>query len=126
MDGSAKTWAIFGSVEYALAPAVNAQLSGRYTDSTRRMAGCTRDGGNGMFGDFISLAFGLPPIPPGGCGTVDTATFATGLIHKQFSEDNFSWTATVEWKLTDETMMLDSETGRASCREKGCKYVGNL
>src|SRR3546814_16237016 len=45
MDGSAKTWAIFGSVEYALAPAVNAQLSGRYTDSTRRMAGCTRAGG---------------------------------------------------------------------------------
>src|SRR3546814_922965 len=108
MDGSAKTWAIFGSVEYALAPAVNAQLSGRYTDSTRRMAGCTRDGGNGMFGDFISLAFGLPPIPPGGCGTVDTATFATGLIHKQFSEDNFSWKATVDWKLTDETMLYAS------------------
>src|SRR3546814_17665479 len=61
-----------------------------------------------MFGDFISLAFGLPPIPPGGCGTVDTATFATGLIHKQFSEDNFSWKATVDWKLTDETMLYAS------------------
>src|SRR3546814_7000191 len=54
MDGSAKTWAIFGSVEYALAPAVNAQLSGRYTDSTRRMAGCTRDGGNGRSEEHTS------------------------------------------------------------------------
>src|SRR3546814_1084119 len=56
----------------------------------------------------MSLAFCLPPIPPGGCGTVDTATFATGRIHKQFSEDNFSWKATVDWKLTDETMLYAS------------------
>src|SRR3546814_6971379 len=56
----------------------------------------------------MSLAFCLPPIPPGGCGTVDTATFATGRIHKQFSEDNFSWKATVDWKLTYETMLYAS------------------
>src|SRR3546814_16742730 len=45
MDGSAKTWAIFVSVEYALAPPVNAQLSGRYTATTRRLAGSYPHGG---------------------------------------------------------------------------------
>lgn len=108
MTGKAKTSAVFGSAEYALSPRVNAQLSARYTNSTRRMAGCTRDGGNGMFGGFISLVFGLPPIAPGGCGTIDTTTFTTGLINKRFSEDNVSWKATLDWKPADGTLLYGS------------------
>jgi outer membrane receptor protein involved in Fe transport len=110
MDGRAKTWAIFGAVGYGLSENVNAQISARYTDSSRRMAGCTRDGGNGKFTDFISLVFSLPPIPPGACGTLNTQTFVPELIRKQFSEDNVSWKASIDWKPVPEAMLYASVT----------------
>lgn len=110
MAGTVKTWSAFAGVDYKLTDTLTAQGSIRYTTQDRDIVGCTRDTGDGTFADFISLVFGLPPLAPGACTTIDTTTFQPVAVRAAFSEDNIAWRLGLDWKPTPEAMLYVNAT----------------
>src|SRR3546814_3970406 len=73
--------AVFGSFDYELTDQLTIRGSARYTKEKRRFSGCLADGGDTTNASFDAirdawtiLANGAP-IPPGGCLTLNDATF---------------------------------------------------
>ena len=114
------TWAVFGSVDYELTDQLTAQLSGRYTKQKRHFNGCLRDAGPGNFGVSAAVAFlglsellsGSPStIGPNDCLTMNDDTpsasppFKPIQAFKQFSEDNVSWRASLNWKPDNDSLL---------------------
>lgn len=110
MTRAVEAWSAFGSLDYELTDTLTAQGSLRYTKQDHNMVGCTRDSGNGTFASFVSLVFGVPPIPPGACTTIDTTTFQPGAVRDSFTEDNLAWRLGLDWKPTPDLMLYANAT----------------
>ena len=98
--------AVFANLDYTIGNIV-LHAGARYTDTSDRYRGCTRDVGNaigvGIGGLLNVIRTGaglpaLPPIPQGGCVTIDGTTLTTGLVQQTLAEDNVSWRAGIDWK----------------------------
>lgn len=98
-----ETWAAYGNVEYELVDNVHVQLAARYTDASQSVDGCVRDTGSGQLAAAFQMLFGSS----GAAGTCQTilSPGVHGLAHDSFSEDNISWKAGVDWKITPDAMV---------------------
>lgn len=111
-DQKFRTKAVFGNIDWTVG---NFVLHGgvRYTDSSDRFAGCTQDTGFALgqgMGNLLNLIRAgaglpaLPPIPEGGCVTIDGPSLTYGEVQNKLSENNVSWRAGVDWKPRPEMM----------------------
>ncbi|MEO5640622.1 MAG: TonB-dependent receptor [Sphingomicrobium sp.] len=104
-----KTYAAYGNVDFPVTDTIQLHGGLRYTKSDRTFIGCGRDS-NGQLAavyDFLRfLVVGpVPPIPVGGCTTLNPATFAPELANLQLKEDNISWRGGIDWKVTPGTLV---------------------
>ncbi|MBB4633379.1 TonB-dependent receptor [Sphingosinicella soli] len=109
------TKALFGNLSYKLTGTLTAHGGVRYTHSSTDFEGCTFDTGDGLWAaginafQFVVKNFVLPnatpfvPVLPGGCATFD-AGFTPGLVVDQLKQDNISWRAGLDWKVTPDTL----------------------
>ncbi|AMK26537.1 TonB-dependent receptor (plasmid) [Sphingobium sp. SJ10-10] len=112
--------AAFANVDYEIVNDVTLTGGVRYTNTKQTVQGCTLDGGNGIFAGAINglSAFaranaGLPavpdPISPGGCVTLDdlgaNPTFLPGAVQKSQKQNNVSWRAGVNYKISPGTLL---------------------
>ena len=115
-DQRIRTAALFGSVDYEVAPTLTLQASARYTDQNRRAQGCLRDAGDGAlgraFGNLYGLLRGGAPISiaPGACVTGDATFRPVDIVPGQLNEDNLSWRGGVSWKPSRDTMFYANVT----------------
>lgn len=91
---TAKTWAVFGNLDYAIADWITLQGGVRYTDQDRDFSGCIGDNGDGAWAALFSLAY-MTTLNPGDCTTLNPFTFAIGLHSDTLDEDNLSWRVNV-------------------------------
>jgi iron complex outermembrane recepter protein len=114
-----KTEAGFASLDYAVAPTLTLQASGRYTSQQRKFEGCLSDAGAGdrgvsfgtAFGALSSALSGSPTfIPPGGCVSLDPKTFKPGLAHSELNQNNVSWRGGASWKPNADTLVYGNVT----------------
>lgn len=110
MAGTVETWSGFAGIDFKVTETLTAQGSVRYTKQDRTVVACTRDTGDGTFSDFVSLVFGLAPLSPGACTTIDTASFQPGAVRDSFSEDNVAWRLGLDWKPAPEVMLYANAT----------------
>jgi len=105
-DQRFETKAVFGNADWTIG---NFVVHGgiRYTKTRDDFAGCTRDEGFALgqgVGNLLNVVRAgagldaLPPIPEGGCVTIDGQTLTYGLVESSLPEDNVSWRAGVDWK----------------------------
>src|SRR3546814_805851 len=45
------------------------------------------------------------PIPPGGCLTLNDATFLPALVRSNLNEDNVSWRGSIDYKVTSDSLL---------------------
>jgi outer membrane receptor protein involved in Fe transport len=105
----AKTFAIFGNVDWEFTPTLTLQLGARYTIQTRRYEGCLRDRGDGTVsavGETLARQVGgiILDIPAGACATLDD-NFQPGLVRKTLKEDNLSWRIGLNYEPTAATLL---------------------
>src|SRR3546814_563222 len=103
--------AVFGSFDYELTDQLTIRGSARYTKEKRRFSGCLADGGDTTNASFDAirdawtiLANGAP-IPPGGCLTLNDATFLPALVRSNLNEDNVSWRGSIDYKVTSDSLL---------------------
>lgn len=104
------TYSLFASADFALTNTLQLQGGGRYTQSNRSFEGCGRDSNGELAAVYNFLRFlvtGGPvsQIPTGGCTTLNLATFNPELAHLELDEDNVSWRAGLNWKVTPKTLL---------------------
>lgn len=109
-----KTSAVFAGLDYQLSDELNLYGGVRYTRSDNRFSGCTADSGDGntalVLGSLwnsIRPALGLPfnpPIPKGGCTTVNAA-YAPGLVVDSLNETNVAWRVGTKWTPRERTLL---------------------
>lgn len=111
------TKAAFANVEYPVTPELTLQAGIRYTKSERSYAGCGADAGEGKgaavfdaISAYLRGIYGITdpivPIAPGACYTLGAApTFLPGLDVRQLNEDNISWRAGINYKITPDTLV---------------------
>lgn len=112
-------YAIFGNLEYEIAPGLVLQGGARYTRSKIAFNGCLADSGDGTAAPSYTglinatrAARGLAPIAPlraGDCVTMDASTnpptLTPGLVTTPYDEDNVSWRAGVQYNLATNAMV---------------------
>ncbi len=116
------TGSIFDDVQYEFLPGLTAQGSVRYTNYNDNFHGCLRDSGDGLFAAAVqSLANNFlranPPISlhAGECVTLvlsPTPPMVTvpDSIRKSLQQDNVSWRAGLNWKVTPDKMVYANIT----------------
>ena len=103
--------AVFGSVDYELLDKLTIRASARYTDEKRKFSGCLADGGetttaqSDAIRDAWSLLAGGVAIAPGGCLTLNDATFQPGLVRSSLNENNFSWRGSIDYKPSSNSLL---------------------
>lgn len=103
--------AVFGSFDYELLDKLTLRGSARYTEEKRRFSGCLADGGETTTAQFDairdawSLLAGGVAIAPGGCLTLDDATFQPQLVRSNLNEDNISWQGSIDYKPTNNSLL---------------------
>lgn len=113
--------AVFGSVDWRLAPGLKLTTGARYTSFTSDFNGCTTDAGfastQAVFRG-VSNAFrptiGLPLLPAsaftlGGCVTLN-AQFAPALVVSTLNEHNVAFRGALEWKPSSDVLLYTSIT----------------
>lgn len=100
-----KSWAAFGNVEYAVTDQITLIGGIRYTSLKHSNQACSADAGDGSFSNVINGLFGGPLTVPGGCVTLDNATFTAPFPVQRFKEDNVSWRAGVNFKPSRDTLL---------------------
>ena len=87
-------------------------VSGRYTDSTVDFSGCTRDLGDNNIANGFNIGFfgGASVIPPGGCVTLDIATFTPVRVERELKEDSFSWRANLSFEPDPDSLIYANVT----------------
>lgn len=118
-DQDIVTSSVFGSIDVNLTDALTLQGSARYTDQNRDFSGCIRDAGLGPTGTTAAEAFGFLAsnftgtpviIPPGGCLSLDAATFQPGLVTSELDEDNLSWRVGLDYKIAADSILYANVT----------------
>jgi len=117
-DYKIKDYAFFGGLNYELTPNLEAAVSGRYNNNSVRYSGCAYDtdgSAAGTLNVFYALIHGQPfpttvpttPFQPGDCYVLDNQNGYTpaGVIHKELKQDNFSWRAELNWKVSSATLL---------------------
>lgn len=99
-----RSYAVFGNLEYEIAPDITLQGGVRYTNTRDRYEGCSADNGDGTMGAVFGVLFGTP-IGPGDCITLDLATGIPSLSVTDLDEDNISWRAGVQWQPENSTLL---------------------
>lgn len=94
-----RNYAIFASSEYDLAQKLTLKLAARYTNSRIADENCgfTIPGGN------VDKLFGT--LTPTACYTFDAAFQNGPPIFQTLKEDNISWRAGIDYKITDRTLI---------------------
>ena len=107
--------AVFGHVEYDLAPELSLVLGARYTNETRDWTGCTYVADDGSLGLFLNNVFGLAGSPfelgPGDCGTInDIGGFDPSFNPYTDSIDTSRATGKIglDWKPSDDVLVYGS------------------
>jgi len=100
-----KSWALFGNIEYALTDQLTVLGGIRYTDLKHTNQACSADAGDGSFSSVINALFGGPLTVPGGCITLDNATFTAPFPVQNFTENNVSWRAGLNFKPNRDTLL---------------------
>ena len=110
------TYAAFGAATYDLGGGFSLQGSARFTKEDRQYRGCTADAGDGSFAaafSNISSGFSGSPttIAPGGCATLDSATFKpAGLIARDPQTTNFAWRTSLNYKPSRDILLYANVT----------------
>ena len=110
------TYAAFGAATYDLGGGFSLQGSARFTKEDRQYRGCTADAGDGSFAaafSNISSGFSGSPttIAPGGCATLDSATFKpAGLIARDPQTTNFAWRTSLNYKPSRDVLLYANVT----------------
>ena len=100
--------AAFASVDFDITNELGVQLSGRYTDEKRSFEGCMSDTG-GPIGFRIPLNMVGLNIAPGECITI-LEDGTSGLHTDDLNEDNFSWRASLDYKVTPDVLLYANLT----------------
>ncbi len=112
-------YAIFGNLEYEIAPGLTLQGGARYTRSKIAFSGCLADSGDGTAAPTYTglinatrAARGLAPIAPlgpGDCVTMDATTnppsLNPGLVTTPYDEDNVSWRTGAQYSVGPNAMI---------------------
>jgi iron complex outermembrane receptor protein len=118
------TYAIYGNAEYPVTDTITLQAGIRYTNSKKDFYGCGLDSGDGSWASISQLIqnyleglYAADPshtdavtgqginVGPGGCGTTQAApAYAPGITYEHLNEDNVSWRAGVNWKVTPQVL----------------------
>ncbi|NML90670.1 TonB-dependent receptor [Sphingobium sp. TB-6] len=106
-----KTAAIYGNVDYEIAPSVTLHGGLRYTDVRRSFAGCSFDAGSGeasaVFGLLSNVLRGVAgpsTLAPGACGTI-LPDLSNGIVRDRLNQDNISWRAGLDWQVDPQTLL---------------------
>lgn len=96
-----RSWALFASADYSLAPTLTLEGGLRYTDEDRSFEGCTHDDGDGTGAAYVSrIATALSGkrviIPTGGCATL-SATFLPAEVRGTLVDRNWAWRGGLKW-----------------------------
>jgi outer membrane receptor protein involved in Fe transport len=107
-DQAIRTYAGYGSVDYALTDTLSIQGGARYTQSNRDFSGCSQDD-NGQAAAIFDLLQQLlkgsyVAIPVGGCINLD-ASYNPALATGKLDEDNVSWRGGINWKAVPGTLL---------------------
>jgi outer membrane receptor protein involved in Fe transport len=103
-DERIRSYAMFGNIEYEIAPKLTIQAGARYTNTKDRFSGCTADPGDGKTSATIGALFGVS-IPPAACVTINPATFTPALVQSHLNEDNVSWRVGIQFKPTANALL---------------------
>ena len=106
-DQQVHTYAAFGSLDYALSPKFELQLSARYTKQDRDFRGCLADPGNGQVATAFGAVFGFAATA-GECITQSAPGVLLGEVHSSLNEDNISFRGGVNWKPSDDALIYVS------------------
>lgn len=128
-DQHMRNYAFFANAEYDLSDQITVKGGARYTNARRTAATCTGDPGDGTFAaafdglaNAIQLGFfpvagftptGVPVAPIGlGCAPLDNttldgspATYLPGEFRATLKENNVSWRAGVDYKLSSSALL---------------------
>ncbi|WP_176590819.1 TonB-dependent receptor [Sphingobium sp. EM0848] len=128
-DQHMRNYAFFANAEYDISDRITLKGGARYTNARRTAATCTGDPGDGSFAaafdglaNAIQLGYypvagfsptGVPVPPIGmGCAPLDNttqdgtpATYLPGEFHDILKEDNVSWRAGVDYKLSSSALL---------------------
>jgi iron complex outermembrane recepter protein len=105
-----RTKAVYGNLDYDVAPALTYQAGVRYTQSDRDFSGCSYDTGSGdgsrVF-TALSEALGAtpPPLADGSCLTLNSKTYLPGLVTNTLDENNVSWRTGLNWTPAADTLL---------------------
>lgn len=114
-DQKIETKALFGSVDFKIAPDITLQGALRYTDQDRSFAGCTRDFGDGGIAaayNALSSALTRQPqsVPPGSCVTLGLDNRSVSVARGELNEESLSWRASLNWKIDPRTLLYANVT----------------
>jgi len=99
----ADSWAVFAHTEWDLSDNLSLTVGARYTEDEKDFEACTLD----QYGD-ISLLFAQFGAVQGGCVTVDTATFQSGLFEGSLDEDSTSGRIALDYNVNDDALVYVS------------------
>jgi len=100
-----RSYAVFGNIEYEILPQLTLIGGVRYTDLKHTNQACSADTGGGDFSGVINALFGGPITVPGGCVTLDNATFTAPFPVQRFKENNVGWRAGVNFKPSEDILL---------------------
>lgn len=109
-DQTAKTYAVFGNVEFSFTEQLKAIAGLRYTSHHRKFSGCLGDPGpigEGEWAALFSFVYATT-IPLGGCTTFNPSTFEIGLVRDKLNEDNLTWRAGLNYYPDDNKLFYAS------------------
>ena len=115
-DQRITSYAGFGNLEYKLLDNLTLQGGLRYTKRDDKFSGCLLDNGApdsvAPAAAFLSfLATGnMITIPPGGCVTLNAATFLPEEVDRDLNENNLSYRTGVSWKVTPDALLYANVT----------------
>ena len=108
-----RNYAFFANGEYDIAEKLTLKLGGRYTNSRNRADMCSKGNGDGLVSSLFNViaqfftAPGVPftPIGVDDCYVLNAQGIPGDRIIDTLSEDNFSWRAGLDYKLSDDVLL---------------------
>lgn len=105
------SYAAFGNVEYDVLDNVTLKFGARYTETDRKAHLCAYDGDDGLTAGFFDFLQGLltgspqPALGLNDCFSINPATGLSGALDDELKEDNFSYTAGIDLRLSENTLV---------------------
>lgn len=105
-----RNYAIFANGEYEVADSLVLKLGGRYTNSRNRSDLCSKGNGDGLVSVLFNVigSFSGNPFDPIGvddCYVLNAQGVPGDRFLQTLSEDNFSWRAGLDYKLSPDTLL---------------------